>query len=358
MDIPNSVVYIGFQAFFSCGLVTVTIPNSVTSLGGSAFLYCSDLKSVIISNQLTYIAEKTFEGCNSLTSVTIPNSVTRIGKSAFSGCFKLSSITFGSSIKSIDDYAFSSHINLTELILPPSVETIGQCAFAGWDSKLASVNIGPNVKSIGQKAFDQCPVKAVRITAQTPPYVNNTTFSDYTGTLFVQGVYSINDYYGATYCWDKFAHYAMMTEPTEMVTTGSKTISGKPGDTFQLSAKLVPEDISLPYIFWRSTDLAVATVDANGLVTIGDPGWSYETLSCKIIAESLYADGPVAEFTVNNTSGIEDVFGVSDSDEIDFDAPVRVFTLQGVMVAESMDSLPAGIYIVRQGRAVQKIVIR
>ena len=82
--------------------------------------------------------------------------------------------------------------------------------------------------------------------------------------------------------------------------------------------------------------------------------------SCKIIAESLYADGPVAEFTINNIeTGIGDIIDDSTpSGDIDFSAPVQVFNLQGVMVSDSADNLAPGIYIIRQGNAVKKVAVK
>ena len=39
-------------------------------------------------------------------------------------------------------------------------------------------------------------------------------------------------------------------------------------------------------------------------------------------------------------------------------APVEVFNLQGVKIADSIDGLDAGIYIVHQGEIVKKVAIK
>ena len=67
VTISNSVTSIGYSAFNSCSLTSVTIPNSVTSIGGYAFLGCSGLTSVIIPENVTFIAECAFYGCSGLT---------------------------------------------------------------------------------------------------------------------------------------------------------------------------------------------------------------------------------------------------------------------------------------------------
>lgn len=53
-------------------------------------------------------------------------------------------------------------------------------------------------------------------------------------------------------------------------------------------------------------------------------------------------------------SGIDEVV----VDELDPDAPAEVYDLSGVRVADSIDSLPAGLYIVRQGGIVKKVVVK
>lgn len=372
VTIPNSVNSIGSSAFYGCsGLTSVSIGNSVTAIGRYAFYNSTGLKSVSIGNSVTSIGFMAFYNCSDLTSVTIPNSVTTIDEEAFYGCSSLTSVTIGNSITKISNEAFGGCTAMTEVILPPSVKQIGASAFAG-NSKLASIIMGHNITYIGPKAFDLCPAATIYITAQTPPNVKDEAFSFYyyERKLYVQGQQAA-DVYSRTDCLPYSpGQLYVMNEPTELKVEGDKTLTGKPGDTFQLKATLYPEDVTLPYVFWRSTNPDIATVDANGLVTLhadmsdvmamaADDDAS--TNSCKIIAESLYADGPVAEFTVNNiTTGIEDMIhdGGNASGDIDFSAPAEVYNLQGVRVAHSVQNLVNGIYIVRQGNNVRKIVVK
>lgn len=156
-----------------------------------------------------------------------------------------------------------------------------------------------------------------------------------------------------------------MIEPTGMKYEGKDMYEAKPGDQFQLTARLMPEDVTLPQIFWRSTNPEIATVDENGLVTIhadlkevmsrsGD-----DVRSCKIIAESLYADGPMVEVTITDASGIDSVVNDGPANgEFDPYAPVEVYNLHGMMVATSTDNLAPGFYIVRQGNLVKKIAVK
>jgi Flp pilus assembly protein protease CpaA len=214
ITIPDSVISIGFGAFWWCNnLTSVTIGNNVTSIGGSAFSDCKSLTSVTIPNSVTsigiyafascdnltaintaaynaaytaengvlynkdktsliqYPAGKTggftipngviniergaFYGCTSLTSVTIPNNVTSIGYVAFSGCKSLNSITIENGITTIGEYGFFDCSSLVSVTIPDSVTSIETRTFYKCSS-LASVTIGNGVTSIGGGAFLEC----------------------------------------------------------------------------------------------------------------------------------------------------------------------------------------------------------
>ena len=105
--IPNSVTYIGIDAFWNCySLEEITIPNSVISIGNGAFLSCKSLISITLPNSITSIADSAFSYCRSLTSITIPNSVINIGYGAFAYCESLKEITIPDSVTSIGDFTF------------------------------------------------------------------------------------------------------------------------------------------------------------------------------------------------------------------------------------------------------------
>ena len=384
--------------------------NTVTSIGGYAFNGCSGLSSVTIGSSVTSIGTNAFEGCDRLTSLsladgTIPfkddnnnftaknlksvhvgrpivtqlfnlknleslsigNTITEIAPSMWSDASKLTSLTLGNSLTTIGENAFSGCTALTEVVVPPSVETIGASAFAG-NTAMATIIMGHSVKTIGEMAFDKCPASTVSITAQTPPTAPNNTFSNYTGKLYLQGQDALDAYYDAFTCWDRFDGYVMV-EPTEIKYTGENKLTGNPGDTFQLSATLMPENVTLPQLFWRSTNPEIATVDATGLVTLHADTAEVMSVaenddesvrSCKIIAESLYADGPMLEVAVSDIeTGIDEI--MTDSvipGEVNFNDSVVVYNMNGLKVSNSTDKLVPGIYIVRQGKSVKKISVK
>ena len=104
--IPNSVTYIGYEAFGGCsGIKNITIPNSVKSVNQAIFSDCKNLISVTIPNSITSISYCMFADCSNLTNVVIPDSVTEIGLYAFRGCASLKKITIPYSVTSIGDDA-------------------------------------------------------------------------------------------------------------------------------------------------------------------------------------------------------------------------------------------------------------
>ena len=62
------------------------IPNSVTYIGNDAFFDCKSLTSINIPNSVTNIGNRAFRGCDSLKRINIPDSVTYIGNLAFASC--------------------------------------------------------------------------------------------------------------------------------------------------------------------------------------------------------------------------------------------------------------------------------
>ncbi len=365
--IPNSVTTIGYAAFSNCsGLTSISLSNCIETIGISAFSSCDNLTSIEIPNSIISIGDWAFSGCSSLASVILPNSMSSISYGLFQYCKNISSVTIGSSIKSIGSYAFSSCTSLKEVVLPPSLESIDALAFSE-NTSLTSIIMACNVKSIGERAFDGCPASSIYITAQTPPDATIDVFSSYSGKLYLQGQDALDSYYDAIACWDRFDSY-LMIEPSDLKINGEDIIKGEPNDTFQLSATLSPENVTLPQIFWRSTNPEVASVDCNGLVTLHSnmcneldhTGGEAEVATCKIIAESLYANGPIGEVVVNNfVSGVDSI----ESDEygkreINWHLPYEVYDMNGMKVATSINHIVSGFYIIVQGNSVKKMIIK
>lgn len=92
VDLPDSLEYIGAEAFKGSGLKKIIIPDSVTTIGKGAFLECKQLEEVVLPKRLVSIGESAFE-CTALISPFIPRSVESIGYRCFDNCWQLCSIT-------------------------------------------------------------------------------------------------------------------------------------------------------------------------------------------------------------------------------------------------------------------------
>lgn len=360
VKIPDDLRSIGKQAFYDCrALSSIVIPEKVTKIEDYTFYNCRNLISAEIGHSVTSIGDYAFYGCSTLQSMEIPNSVISIGDYAFAGA-ELTSIKFGSSLISIGEYAFE-YCKPQELIFPPSLEVIGKHAFGHCDEVKAIV-LGPNIKYLGASCLYCKNVQDVYITAVTPPETDiyNSPFC-ICRTLYVlnQKAYEAYTQQDYVFRFGLFSEYKLMNTPTG-IKTNYTAINGHAGDTFQLHSTLEPLDVSLPYIFWYSTNPDIADVDLDGVVVLkedvtGSEVRSEDGQSCKIVGRSLYPDGPVAEVIV----GVEDA-GVEEMTDDGFGnySKMEVFDLQGRRVSNSLDVVPSGIYIVRQGKVVRKIMVK
>ena len=323
----------------------------VTGIGCNAFNGCSALREVRFKTRcrISTIGDNAFKG-TSITSIELPSCVSSIGKSAFADCTSLASVTLGNSIESIAESTFEN-CKLPEIVLPPSVKTVESFAF-NRNSGLNKIAMGYKVTSIGAYAFQLTNIDRIFITAQVPPEAPDRAFWRYDGKLYVQGNAAVNAYYDALTCWDRFEGN-VMSEPKSLTIISPSSVEGKVDEQFTLTATLTPADVDLPYIFWRSTNPEKVYVDNKGTVTVLQDITDDEDV--KIIAETLYYNGPVAEFSLNGSSS--SVAGIDGNSG----AKIDVFTLQGVLVLrnathEQFDNLASGIYIVRSGKDVKKVV--
>ena len=238
--LPNSISFIGENAFSSSGLRSFAIPNSVATIGENAFGNCTELLELSIDpNPDLYIGANAFKLCSNLmyvkttdiakwcgirfetctsnpcvgglgtlylgakkiTSLEIPEGVTEIKDCTFAGC-DFTSVALPSSITSIGDYAFIFCSKLTGITIPNSVKTIGNFAFSNCSS-LHSPNIYiPNsVTSIGKSAFSNCTsLSDISFWPKSVATIGEYTFSSCLGLESVglpEGIKSISN--GAFY---------------------------------------------------------------------------------------------------------------------------------------------------------------
>ena len=99
--LETGITNIGVATFSGCAsLERVMIPGSVTSIGVRAFFGCSSLTSVVIPEGVKQIEESTFERCTKLENVRLPKTLKRVCEFAFYDCGSIQRVYYGSSQKS------------------------------------------------------------------------------------------------------------------------------------------------------------------------------------------------------------------------------------------------------------------
>lgn len=147
----------------------------------------------------------------------------------------------------------------------------------------------------------------------------------------------------------------------------SVSININKAKTLQLSVTVVPDNASNKTVLWSSSDTSIAKVDTKGLVTVQKEG--------KAIITATAADGSgvkatceVNVLTTDANAALEGLKIYATAGQLHLSLPaahdVRIYTLTGALVrtltapaGDTTLALPAGLYIVRAGNAVQKVMV-
>lgn len=244
-SIPESVKFIGYNAFKGSDLEDIIIPSSVISLSLSIFRQCTSLETAVVNAEITQLASYMFRDCTNLINVTLPNTLESIGDYAFQNCGKLPSITIPNKVTTIGSYVFSGCTLLKEItidsnpltsktsytstsnnfyklfgsqvnkyIFTDNIQTIGKYTCYSC-SNLKAVEIGTNVTSIGNNAFSSCYLlESITIKATTPPTLGANVFTgNKTGRKIYVPAGSVDTYKAAS-GWSTYASY-IEAIPTE-----------------------------------------------------------------------------------------------------------------------------------------------
>lgn len=121
----------------------------------------------------------------------------------------------------------------------------------------------------------------------------------------------------------------------ESVTLSHSNVTLKVSDTHNLTATVLPEDALDKTVAWTSSHPEIVSVDNNGQLTALKAG------AANIYAATMNGRHSVCAVSVQDTTGVEDIA----TDAAD-DTVTGVYNLNGIRVADSLNGLPCGLYIV------------
>ena len=338
------------------------IPVGVDTVSINCFLNNKYLESVTIPDGVTYIMMRAFKGINKMKSVSLPGSLKTYGNGAFSDCKSLTEILTNGSFYSEDGVLYNTpKTNLiqypagktdVEFVAPSTLTKIAAYAFNGC-STLQSITIPAGIDQINDYTFYNCSglTKFVNLNP-TPQSVGEGAFnSAKLSNVILYVPASSKTAYASADIWKTFKEIRSIEFYLDITET-----TLKPGETLDLKNQIVSaENVTIKSVTWDSSNTDVATVDSEGVVTAVAVGKATITVNAVDENDQTYTDE--CEITVDNPSGIT-VITTDSKGLIDYSAAYEVFTINGVLVGKSVESLAPGLYIVRQKSASAKILVK
>ncbi|MDE6444285.1 MAG: leucine-rich repeat domain-containing protein [Muribaculaceae bacterium] len=372
--LPESLKKIGSSAFKNCKhLFSVMILSSDCEIGDYAFTGCSYLNKIAATNK--EIAQKIDNQCptNTVLWTIEPGETVDVEKGIIWGANTATApwvsgkytgkLVIPEDVTNLSWSRMAECPNITEVILPSKLETIRNQVFLGCSS-LQDLTIPNRVSEIGTEVFKNTNL----IKGAYPDVLDNP---------FNEGVEAIS-----------YDAYDSLTEEGFVYSRRKDMLYYVP---LSVSATFeVPESVTeITRLAFSKCSNLESLILPEGLTTLGDGVWnkcnSIKSITCKgtepvsanrdLFTNTVYDEatlyvphGYVSAYSkvipwryFNNIleiddTGVENI--VTDNMDEEQDFPCEVYSLQGVKVADSVANLPAGIYIVRQGKSVKKIAMK
>ncbi|MBQ3227276.1 MAG: leucine-rich repeat protein [Clostridia bacterium] len=337
--LPERVKTIGAYAFSGNKLTSVHIPENVESISTSSFN--GDLKTITVDENngaykaidgILYTKDgKTLVMCPRGRSgkVNIPEGVVTIGDSSFYGCEKITAVALSEGLTTIEGYAFSKTY-LTSIHLPSTVTDFDYKAFYnssndGGYDKLSSITVAPG-NSV-YKSVDGILYSADGKTLYMCPRAK-------TGDIAViDGVEDVAD--------NAFESCTLVTSivfPDTLQTLGKNAISGNSVRKLNLSSIVIPANTVLEGASFGSVGIYTGSSYTNITQLTVTSGASSITLTgedIKKVADKNVASVPTVPELMANATNPFTISEQVDGDKVSYTVSAGQVTLDN----ESIDAI-------------------
>lgn len=319
-----------------------------------------------------YIGAYAFAGVNLIQEVILPKSITGLWVGAFSRCSSLKDVTIGRGISSLPDHVFSDCSSLPSIFIPANIASINNYAFEGCTS-LGDVTFEQRQRvsqndpyiALGSNGelplFSDCPLDEVvigrKLSYKTSsdygysPFYRNTSLKSVKISDIEDTIYD-NEFYGCSNL-QEFECGDGVTSIGNWAFSGCSALkSYLSGTSVGSIGQEAFSDCTAMTSF--TTNAAVPPICGNQALDDINK-WECTLHVPQESIDDYQAAEQWKEFFFIEASGVEDV--IADNEDYS-ECPVEIYNLSGNKVGSSKESLSPGIYIMRQGRKVEKIMIQ
>lgn len=269
------------------------VPYAVVAIADSAFNGQKNMKAITISEGVESIGRYAFSHCEAMQNVNLPQSLTTLGDGVFHWCPSLISVTLPKQITEIPDLTFYWCSNLRLVDMPDGITRIGNSAFVA--THLPEFTAPEGVTEIGHHCF---------------------IYNEYLKTV---------------------------TLPSTLQAIGDNAFSGCKAMR-EINCKMAePFECHPDFISFVQT-----------MATVFVPTGKADTYR-SVFPWSAFAR--IKEKDFPNTQGVVTGCNQIECDAPQDDQPMAVFTLSGAQVSTSLDGLQPGMYLVKSGNSIKKVLL-
>lgn len=362
IDIPYDLKELGEYAFASTGLTTFHIKSwAISCIPQSMFKECTRLETVTLHSNIRIIESSAFEGCVNLREIIIPSTLLSIESEAFKSCSAIRSIVLSEICEKIGQEAFADCKSLEFIDPGLSLKSIGKSAFSGCRS-LQNISFPENCTDIQDNAFAECDIQTISFLGKMPFTPLDQSFGKLNYESLTIAIKNPDEL--------QFDTDAFIKDYPELFNDKYKVVV----NMFDGTNFFIRMSGSIPLGARIANDMTIYSPNDTEIILshhLGG-GISVSLDNKEIKAEQLKAEADAFPWYWNEYKFIPDSRNTStlkidlrensvgQTETSDSGTEKRVYSLDGTEVFgwQNTDSLPAGIYIVRQGSKTSKIMVR